>query len=131
MEGEALFGLSGQPDTRKFEKVQISPVGVNLGFIVQPLFGKRRVSIAEGIAFYPVIYYERDVIVTPRSTVPRTNPLIINTTWLRVGAQEPENASTNLGFFAGTGFLWSISTPRDGAKIAPMLGIGWRRWFRR
>jgi hypothetical protein len=131
MEGEAVLGLSGQPDTRKFEKVQLSPVGVNLGFIVQPLFGKRRVSIAEQLSFFPVIFYERDEIVTPRSTIPRTNPLIINTVWMRLAAQEPENESTNLGFFAGPGFMWAISTPRDGAKIAPMLGIGWRRWFRR
>jgi hypothetical protein len=131
MEGEAVFGLSGQPDTRKFEKVQISPVGVNLGFIVQPLFGKRRVSLAEQISFFPVIFYERDVVVTSRSTIPRTNPLIINTLWLRLAAEEPENESTNLGFFAGPGFMWAISTPRDGAKIAPMIGIGWRKWFRR
>ena len=131
MEGEAIVGLAGQNDRQLFEKLRISPVGLNIGFIVQPLFGRRNISLAEQVSFFPVIFYER---LTPaiggQGDAPRTNPLIINTLWLRVATSEPEAENRNV-FFAGGGFGLAVTTPRDGDKITPMIGVGMRRWFPR
>ena len=130
MEGEAIVGLAGQNDNQKFDKLQISPVGLNIGFIVQPLFGRRNVSLAEQVSFFPVIYYERDNPFDPSSGPPRTNPLIINSLWLRVATDEPEAEDRNV-FFAGFGLGLAVTTPRDGDKVSPMIGVGMRRWFPR
>ena len=131
MEGEAVVGIAGQNDRQLFEKLRISPVGLNIGFIVQPLFGRRNISLAEQVSFFPVIYYERD---DPRiggsGDPPRSNPLIINTLWFRFGTGEPEAEDRNV-YFAGFGLGLAVTTPRDGDKVSPMIGIGMRRWFPR
>jgi hypothetical protein len=127
MEGEAIVGVAGQTDNQKFERVKISMVGLNIGFIVQPLFNRRNVSLAEQLSFFPVIYYEQNNFSGPR---PSTKPLIINTLWLRVGTDEPEAEGRNV-FFAGFGAALAITTPRTGDKVTPMIGVGMRRWSAR
>jgi hypothetical protein len=68
--------------------------------------------------------------LSPTQSVPRTNPLILNALWLRVGTDEPE-IENKFVFFAGAGVSAAISTPREGHKVAPMFGVGVRRWFAR
>ena len=82
-EGEAMVGLSGQNDVQKLNRVQLSAVGLNVGFIVQPIFNKRNLSIADQVSFFPSINYDKPV---PFDTLPppSTNPLIMNTAWVRL-----------------------------------------------
>lgn len=128
MEGEAILGLAGQNDVRQVERLRLSPVGLNIGFIVQPLFGRRSLSLVEQVSFYPVVFYERSSFFDPGA--PRTNPLILNTVWFRIATNEPEEENKFV-YFAGGGASFAISTPRGGDKISPMLGVGVRRWFPR
>jgi hypothetical protein len=130
MEGEAIVGLAGQNDRQLFEKLRISPIGLNIGFIVQPLFGRRNISLAEQLSFYPVIFYERADPLLGGGDPPRSNPLIINTLMLRLGTDEPEAENRNV-FFAGAGIGFAFTTPREGDKVSPMFGVGMRRWFPR
>jgi hypothetical protein len=129
MEGEAMVGVTGQNDTRKRDRVRLSGVGLDVGFIAQPIAGHRNLSIANQLAFYPSIDYDKPV---PFDTLapPNTSPLVLNTTWIRVGTSEPEAEGTNV-FFLGAGLGLSVFTPRSGNKISPMGGVGMRRWFGR
>lgn len=127
-EGEAIVGLVGQNDTEKIVGVTLSPVGLNIGFIVQPMFNNRRLSVVEQISFFPIVHYERQPSATGGLTTGRTKPLIINNLWARLSTHEPETSGQNV-YFAGAGLSLAISTPRDGTKATPMLGIGMRRWF--
>jgi hypothetical protein len=128
-EGEAMVGLSGQNDTQKLDRVQLSGVGLTIGFIVQPIFSKRNLSVSDQLSFYPSINTDK-----PRpfdtSPPPSTNPLIANTTWVRLGTSEPE-AEGQFVYFAGTGVGLTMSTPRAGTRISPLVGVGVRRWFKR
>jgi hypothetical protein len=128
-EGEAMVGLSGQNDTQKAERVQLSPVGLNVGFIVQPIFSKRNLSLSNQLSFFPLIWTEKPVPFDTRP-VPSSNPLIINTSWVRLGTSEPE-AEGHFVFFGGTGVSLTLSTPREGRRIQPVFGIGMRRWWAR
>jgi hypothetical protein len=128
-EGEAMVGVAGQNDTRKADRVKLSALGVDIGFIVQPIFGLRRLSVSNQLSFFPLASTDKP---RPFDTLPApsTNPLIMNTTWARVGTSEPE-AQGRFVLFAGTGLGLTISTPRHGHKLEPMAGVGVRRWFAR
>ena len=128
-EGEAMVGLSGQNDTKKLDRVQLSGVGLNIGFIAQPLFGRRNLSISDQISFFPAINYDRPVPFDPNPP-PSSNPLIINTAWVRLATSEPE-LEGQFVYFVGTGVAATMSSPRTGRRISPMGGIGIRRWFGR
>ena len=128
-EGEAMVGLAGQNDNQKLQRVRLSAVGLNVGFIVQPIFSKRRLSLAEQISFFPGIDYDQPQPFDT-SAPPSSKPLIINTAWARLGTTEPEAEGQNV-FFIGTGVAVTITTPRDGPRISPMVGVGLRRWFAR
>jgi hypothetical protein len=129
MEGEAMVGITGQNDTQKRDRVQLSGVGLSVGFIAQPIAGHRRLSIANQLAFYPSFNYDKPV---PFDTLapPNTSPLVLNTTWVRIGSGEPEGDGHNV-YFAGAGLGLSVFTPRSGNKVSPMGGVGMRRWFGR
>lgn len=127
-EGEAFFGIVGQDDTQNLTGVKLSPVGLNIGIIVQPLFNNRRLSIAQQISFVPVILYERQTSIFGEPVVGRSKPLILNNLWARLSTDEPEATGKNV-YFAGAGVSFAISTPRDGTKVTPMMGVGMRRWF--
>jgi hypothetical protein len=128
-EGEAMVGVSGQNDVQRLDRVRISGVGLNLGFIVQPIFSKRALSLSNQLSFFPSINYDRP---TPLDTQPppNTHPLILNTTWVRLGTSEPE-AEGQFVYFAGAGVGVSLASPRQGSRVAPMAGVGIRRWFGR
>ena len=128
-EGEAMVGLAGQNDTQKLDRVQLSGVGLNIGFIAQPIFGKRNLSISDQISFFPAINYDKPVPFDPNPP-PSTNPLIINTFWVRLGTSEPE-LEGQFVYFVGTGVAMTASSPRSGSRIQPMGGVGVRRWFGR
>jgi hypothetical protein len=128
-EGEAMVGVTGQNDTQKLDRVQLSPIGLNIGFIVQPIFGKRTLSLSNQLSFYPSINYDRPVPFDT-SAPPSTKPLILNTTWVRLGTSEPE-AEGKFVYFAGAGVGLAVATPRGGSKVSPVVGIGMRRWFSR
>ena len=129
MEGEAMVGLSGQNDRQKLDRVQLSPVGLNIGFIAQPIAGRRNLSIANQVSFFPSVNYEKP---QPFDTLPlpKTSPLIMNTAWVRLGTSEPE-AEGRFVFFGGAGVGLTLSTPREGTRVSPAAGIGMRRWFAR
>lgn len=129
-EGEAIVGIIGHDDMQTIGGVRISPVGVTFGFIVQPLFRRRNVSLLEQVSFFPLSDYDRQADASGTPYPSRTNPFILNTTWLRVATGEPEAAGQNV-FFAGAGLGFAIATPRDGTKATPMLTVGMRRWLRR
>lgn len=127
-EGEAFFGIVGQDDTRELNSVKLSPIGLTIGVIVQPVFSNRRLSIVQQISFVPVIRYVRQTIIFGAPVDDRSKPLILNNLWARIATDEPEVTGTNI-YFAGAGVSFALSMPRDGAKLTPMLGIGMRRWF--
>jgi hypothetical protein len=130
-EGEAIVGLVGQDDLGKLNGVKILPVGINIGFIVQPAFGMRNLSVVEQISFFPLSHYDRQRNpLLPPPPPGRTNPFILNTTFLRLATSEPEAPGGNV-YFAGVGFGFALTTPRDGTKATPMLSVGMRRWFQR
>jgi hypothetical protein len=128
-EGEAMVGLSGQNDRQKLERVQLSPVGLNVGFIAQPIFSRRNLSVANQVSFFPSINYDQP---RPFDTLPppSTQPLIMNTAWVRVATSEPE-AEGRFVFFGGAGVGLTIATPREGTRVSPVVGVGMRRWFAR
>ena len=128
-EGEAMVGVTGQNDVQRIDRVKLSPVGLSIGFIVQPVFGARRLSVSDQLSFYPGIDYER---APPFDTLPppSSKPLILNTTWVRLASNEPE-AEGSIVVFAGTGVSVAVVTPRSGQKVAPVIGVGIRRWFAR
>ena len=128
-EGEAMIGVAGQNDTQKLERVRLSAVGINVGFIVQPIFNTRRLSLSNQLSFFPGIDYDKPVPFDT-SAPPSSNPLIINTSWARIGSHEPE-AEGRFVYFAGAGVGVTIATPRVGTRISPMIGVGVRRWFAR
>ena len=128
-EGEAMVGVTGQNDTQKLDRVQLSPIGLNIGFIVQPIFGMRTLSLSNQLAFYPSINYDRP---TPfdTSAPPSTKPLILNTAWVRLATGEPE-AEGRFVYFVGAGLGLAVATPREGSKVSSVVGVGIRRWFSR
>jgi hypothetical protein len=128
-EGEAMVGLAGQNDTQKADRVKLSGVGVSIGFIVQPIFNVRRLSLSNQLSFYPIATTDKPV---PFDTLPPppTHPLIINTAWARLGTSEPE-AEGQFVYFIGAGAGVTVATPRKGPRVQPMAGVGVRRWFAR
>jgi hypothetical protein len=128
-EGEAMVGLAGQNDTQKADRVKLSAVGINIGFIVQPIFNLRNLSISNQLSFFPISQTDKPAPFDTRPP-PSTHPLIINTAWARLGTSEPE-AEGQFVFFAGTGLGLTLSTPREGRRVQPMGGIGVRRWWAR
>ena len=128
-EGEAMLGMAGQNDTQRAERVKLSPIGVNIGIIVQPILNKRNLSLSNQLSFFPLTWTDKPVPFDTRPP-PSTNPLILNTTWLRLGTSEPE-AEGQFVYFAGTGVGMTFATPRTGRRIQPMAGVGVRRWFAR
>ena len=126
-EGEAMVGLAGQNDWQKLDRVQLSPVGLNLGFISQPVFNRRNMSIAEQISFFPSINYDRERSFDTLPA-PSTSPLIMSTSWVRLATREPE-AEGEFVFFGGAGVGLTLKTPREGTRVSPVVGIGLRRWF--
>ena len=129
-EGEAVLGIAGQNDTRQITGVRLSPVGLNIGFIVQPIFGKRRLSLVEQLSFFPVVHYVRQESPFVPPNPVREQPLIHNNLWMRVASGDPEEEG-QMVYFAGGGMSLAVATPREGHKVAPMLSLGMRRWFRR
>lgn len=127
-EGEAFFGIVGQNDTHQITGVTLSPIGLNIGLIVQPLFSNRRLAIVQQISFVPVVHYERQTSIFGTPIVGRPKPLILNNLWARLSTDEPEVTGKNV-YFAGGGVSFALSTPRDGTKATAMLAIGARRWF--
>lgn len=127
-EGEAFFGIVGQNDTQMTTGVRLSPVGLNIGIIVQPLFNNRRLAIVQQISFIPVLHYQQPTSIFGAPVVGRTKPLILNNLWARLSTDEPEATGKNV-YLAGVGVSLALSTPRDGTKVTPMMGIGMRRWF--
>ena len=127
-EGEAMVGLAGQNDTQKLDRVRLSGVGISIGLIVQPIFSKRNLSLSNQLSFFPSIDYDKP---RPFDTQPppNTSPLITNTTWVRLGTSEPE-AEGQFVYFLGTGVGLTMSTPRAGTRVSPVLGLGARRWFK-
>jgi hypothetical protein len=128
-EGEAMVGLAGQNDAQKAERVQLSSVGLTIGFIVQPIFNKRNLSLSNQLSFFPLIWTDTPVPFDTRPP-PSTNPLIVNTAWARLGTSEPE-AEGQFVYFVGAGVGMTLATPRTGPRIQPMAGVGVRRWFAR
>ena len=128
-EGEAMVGLAGQNDTQKAERVRLSPVGISVGFIVQPIFSKRNLSLSNQLSFFPLSETDKPVRFDTLPP-PSSNPLIINTAWARLGTSEPE-AEGQFVLFVGTGVGLTLATPREGRRIQPMFGVGMRRWFAR
>jgi hypothetical protein len=129
-EGEAMVGIAGQSDFQMQDRVRLSPVGVNLGFIVQPIFSNRKLSLVEQVSFFPVVFFQRQTSVHSPAVQNREKPLIYNALWMRLASGEPEEEGKFV-YFAGGGMSLAIATPRDGHKVAPMVAIGMRRWFRR
>jgi hypothetical protein len=129
-EGEAIVGVIGQHDTQLVSGVRLSPVGLNIGFIVQPMFGSRRVAVVEQISFFPITHYQKQTNPFGEPYNARTNPFILNTLWLRLSSGIPESSGRNM-FFAAGGLGVAVSTPRDGHKLSPMISIGARRWLQR
>ena len=129
-EGEAMVGIAGQSDIQTQDRVRLSPVGINLGFIVQPIFNKRQLSLVEQVSFFPVVFFQRQTSPFGPPIQNREKPLIHNNLWVRVASGEPEEEGRFV-YFGGGGMTLVVTTPRDGHKVAPMLAIGMRRWFRR
>lgn len=129
-EGEAILGIVSQNDVRKETGVRLSPVGLNIGFIVQPVMSHRRLSVVEQLSFYPIAHYERQMSPFGTPFAGRMNPLVLNALWMRLSTHEPETSGQNV-YFAGAGLGVAISTPRDGTKATGMLAVGMRRWFAR
>ena len=129
-EGEAVVGIAGQTDTQLLDRVRLSPVGLNIGFIVQPIFNNRRLSIVEQLSFFPVVFFQRQTSPFGQPIQNREQPLIHNNLWMRVATGDPEEEGKFV-YFAGGGASLAVVTPRDGHKVAPMIAIGTRRWFRR
>jgi hypothetical protein len=129
-EGEAIVGLAMQNDVQKVEGLRLSPVGINVGFIAQPLFGSRRISVVNQLSLFPIMFYERRVTPFAPPTSAPNKPLILNTLWARWSTDEPEIEGKYV-YFAGGGVSLALVTPRSGHKVAPVGSIGMRRWFRR
>jgi hypothetical protein len=128
-EGEAMVGLAGQNDTQKADRVKLSRVGISVGFIVQPIFSTRNLSLSNQLSFYPIATTDKPAPFDTQPPPP-THPLIINTAWARLGTSEPE-ATGRFVYFIGAGLGVSVATPREGKRIQPMAGVGIRRWFSR
>ena len=128
-EGEAMVGLAGQNDTQKADRVKLSGLGVSMGFIVQPIFSKRNLSLSNQLSFFPIATTDKPVPFDTQPPPP-THPLILNTAWVRLGTSEPE-AEGQFVYFIGAGATVAVSTPRKGERLQPMAGVGVRRWFAR
>jgi hypothetical protein len=129
-EGEAIVGIAMQNDMQKFDGLRLSPMGLNVGVIVQPLFGSRRIAVVDQLSLFPILHYERQASPFVPPTDAPNRPLILNTLWARWSTDEPEVEGKNV-FFLGGGLSFAVVTPRDGHKMAPVFSIGGRRWLKR
>jgi hypothetical protein len=129
-EGEALVGVVYQNDIHMIGGARLSPVGLSIGVIAQPAFGKRRLGFVQQLSYVPVIEYDQRLTQFGEQILVSKNPLVVGSTWMRMATSEPELEGQNV-FFAGAGVAYTILTPRAGSKITPMISIGARRWWAR